>query len=124
MLKDKPCKIIDYSTSKTGKHGSAKAKIIGTDIFTGQKYEDICPTTSNMMCPNVTRTDMLLTHIGDDGYLSVLDENMEEKTDLKLPEGELGEDIKKRWEEEEDKDIFVTVLSAMGMEQVVGVKTG
>jgi hypothetical protein len=29
--------VVDYSTSKTGKHGHAKAKIVAIDIFTGRK---------------------------------------------------------------------------------------
>ena len=37
FLKEKPCKIIDITTSKTGKHGHAKANITGIDIFTGKK---------------------------------------------------------------------------------------
>ena len=38
MLKGYPCKVTDYSTAKPGKHGSAKATIVGTDIFTGKKH--------------------------------------------------------------------------------------
>jgi len=40
MLKGFPCKVVDYSTSKAGKHGHAKATIVGVDIFTGnyKKY--------------------------------------------------------------------------------------
>ena len=34
MLKEKPCKVISVTTSKTGKHGHAKATITGTCIFT------------------------------------------------------------------------------------------
>ncbi|KAH8391450.1 hypothetical protein KR215_004289 [Drosophila sulfurigaster] len=41
MLKGRPCKIVDMSTSKTGKHGHAK-----------KKYEDICPSTHNMDVPH------------------------------------------------------------------------
>lgn len=29
MLKGHPCKVIEYSTAKPGKHGSAKATIVG-----------------------------------------------------------------------------------------------
>jgi len=53
MLKGFPCKVIDYSTAKPGKHGSAKASIVGTDIFTGKKYEDSWPTSAGVMIPNV-----------------------------------------------------------------------
>ena len=33
MLKDKPCKIVDISVSKTGKAGKPKMHIVGEDIF-------------------------------------------------------------------------------------------
>ena len=32
-LKGFPCKVIEVTTSKTGKHGHAKANITGTDIL-------------------------------------------------------------------------------------------
>ena len=38
MLKGHPCKVTEYSTAKPGKHGAAKATIVGTDIFTGKKH--------------------------------------------------------------------------------------
>ena len=40
---NRPCKVVGYTTAKTGKHGHAKAKITGIDIFTGKKYEDSVP---------------------------------------------------------------------------------
>jgi translation initiation factor 5A len=57
VIKGFPCKIVDMSTSKTGKHGHAKVHLVGIDIFTGKKYEDLCPSTHNMYVPEVTRED-------------------------------------------------------------------
>lgn len=38
MLKARPCKIVEMSTSKTGKHGHAKVHLVGIDIFNGKKW--------------------------------------------------------------------------------------
>ena len=33
---NRPCKIVEMSTSKTGKHGHAKVHMVALDIFTGK----------------------------------------------------------------------------------------
>ncbi|KAM9842339.1 eukaryotic translation initiation factor 5A-1-like [Aulostomus maculatus] len=119
MLKGRPCKIIDMSTSKTGKHGHAKVHLTGLDIFTQKKYEDLCPSTHNMDVPQVTRLDYQVLLVSD-GYLSLLCDKGDTRDDLKLPDGDLGKEIQKRVENEEI--ILATVLSACGEEQVVGIK--
>jgi len=37
MIKGRPCKVTDVSSSKTGKHGHAKCHFVANDIFTGKK---------------------------------------------------------------------------------------
>jgi translation initiation factor 5A len=43
VIDGEPCKIVDYSTAKTGKHGSAKAHVVAIGLFSGQKKTLIAP---------------------------------------------------------------------------------
>jgi len=118
LIKGKPCKIVEMSTSKTGKHGHAKVHMVALDIFDGRKYEDICPSTHNMNVPNVHRKMYTLLDIDDD-YLQLMDDDGNTKEDLKCV-GEVGENIKKLFNE--GKDLTVTVLCSMGQEKVASCK--
>merc|ERR1711893_255213 len=110
MIKGRPCKIVEMSTSKTGKHGHAKVHLVALDIFTGKKLEDICPSTHNMNVPNVTRKDYQLLDIDDDGFVSMMDDGGDSKEDLKLPDDDIGKEIKEKHEKGES--FLVTVLTA------------
>uniref|UniRef100_A0A1W7R9F6 Eukaryotic translation initiation factor 5A n=1 Tax=Hadrurus spadix TaxID=141984 RepID=A0A1W7R9F6_9SCOR len=121
MLKNRPCKIMEMSTSKTGKHGHAKVHLVGIDIFTAKKYEDLCPSTHNIDVPNVSRCDFQLIDISDDSYVSLMNDKGDTRDDLKLPEGELGQKIREEFSRE-DISVIVTVLSAIGEEAIVACK--
>jgi translation initiation factor 5A len=121
VIKNRPCKIIEMSTSKTGKHGHAKVHLVATDIFTGKKLEELCPSTHNMDVPNVSRKEYQLLDIADDGFLSLMDDSGATKDDVHLPDGEIGDKIKKLFQEE-GKDTNVIVLTAMGEEAAVEAK--
>jgi len=120
MIKGRPCKIVEMSTSKTGKHGHAKVHMVALDIFTGKKLEDICPSTHNMDVPNVVRKDYQLLDIDDDGFLSLMDDMGDTKDDLKLQKDDIGAEIKKKFEDGES--FYVTVLMACEEEKAVGTK--
>lgn len=119
MLKGRPCKVADVSTSKTGKHGHAKANIMGYDIFTNKKYEDVCPTSHNVDAPFVTRQEYNLMSIND-GFLQLLDENGATREDLRLPESDVGQAIDDAWRNE--KSLIITCLRACGEEMVMEFK--
>ncbi|KAK1269976.1 hypothetical protein QJS04_geneDACA006888 [Acorus gramineus] len=113
--------VVEVSTSKTGKHGHAKCHFVGIDIFNGKKLEDIVPSSHNCDVPHVNRTDYQLIDISEDGFVSLLTENGNTKDDLRLPTDEsLLTQIKDGFGE--GKDLVVTVMSAMGEEQICALK--
>ncbi|KAJ2356519.1 translation initiation factor eIF5A [Coemansia erecta] len=126
VIKGRPCKIIDMSTSKTGKHGHAKVNLTATDIFTNKKLEDLSPSTHNMDVPHVIRKEYTLLDIeAETGpnvprFLSMMLEDGSMKEDVKLPEGELGEKIVEDFEA--GKELMITVVSAMGEEHAMSHK--
>jgi len=119
VIKGRPCKIAEMSTSKTGKHGHAKVHLVGLDIFTGKKYEDICPSTHNMNVPHVKRNDWQLINIVD-GFVSLMSDGGDLKEDLRLPDNDIGTEINKKFTN--DENFMVTVLTAMDEEAIVAIK--
>jgi len=120
-VKGKPCKVLNVSTSKTGKHGHAKCNFQAQDIFTGKKCEEIIPSTHTAQIPNVARKEYTLVDLSDDDFLTLMDDAGETREDVKLPPGDLAFEIKEKWQDQE-KEWLVTVLSAMGIEQVIQIK--
>ena len=125
MINERPCKISDMSTSKTGKHGHAKVKMVTYDIFTGNKLEAMSPSTHNMEVPNVSRNDFQVTDY-DDGYLTIFKDNGEQE-DVKMVSGEGSAVVQVKQAElikkfEEGEQIMATVLKACGEEMVIDWK--
>lgn len=124
VVKNRPCKIVEMSTSKTGKHGHAKVHLVALDIFTGKKYEDICPSTHNMNVPMVSRREFEVIDLDAEGYFNLMDmDNGETREDLKI--GELcqvtSRDEVLRLKEKAEKEgnvLMATVLKAMKEEIV------
>ena len=122
VFSGRPCKVVGYTTAKTGKHGHAKASITGIDIFTGKKYEDSVPTSHNVEVPNIKRAAYTVIDVDADGYLTLMDKQGTTRQDLKLPDDteedqKLGERIREALNE--GKEIILTVLESMKIEKVV-----
>ena len=49
------------STSRPGKHGHAKVKVVGLDIFNNKKKEDVTPSTHKVLVPEVTRREYIVS---------------------------------------------------------------
>ena len=55
LIDDIPCKVIDFTTSKPGKHGAAKARVTAVGIFDGSKRQLLKPVDANCEIPMVDR---------------------------------------------------------------------
>eukprot|EP00178_Gracilaria_changii_P027377 TRINITY_DN8720_c0_g1_i1.p2 TRINITY_DN8720_c0_g1~~TRINITY_DN8720_c0_g1_i1.p2 ORF type:complete len:145 (+),score=36.20 TRINITY_DN8720_c0_g1_i1:73-507(+) len=118
MLKGFPCKVLEVTTSKTGKHGHAKANITGQDIFTGAKKEDSCSTSHNMEAPVVKTTEYSLQDI-EDGVMALMDADGEMREDVKVTE-----EVQTAWDEcGDDQEVVVQLMEAVGQVKVNDVKT-
>lgn len=127
MIKDHPCKVVSFSTAKTGKHGSAKAMVSGIDIFTSNKHECTFSTGDNVDTPVLVRTELTLINIDDQGYATLMNEMGETKEDLKIPEDEWLKDVSTRIRNifnDGKKECKVTVIAAMGQEKIISVREG
>ena len=118
IIKGRPCKVVETFTSKTGKHGHAKIRIIGLDIFTDQKYECMSPTSHNLEEPVINRNVYPVLNVDDDDYVTLLKPDGTTKEDIKI-EGEIADEIKTMISN--GKVPLVTVLGAMNIEKIVKV---
>ena len=50
-----PCRITEFDTSKPGKHGAAKARIVGVGIFDGQKRPHVGPVSMQVHVPLIDK---------------------------------------------------------------------
>jgi len=111
--------IEEVTTSKTGKHGHAKANYYGYDIFTNKRYEDMAPTSHNVLQPVVLRLEYTLTDINEDdlaedgAICTLMEADGSTREDLRVPQEPEYKAMRDALEDG-SKDILVTVTSAMG----------
>ncbi|KAJ7712487.1 eukaryotic elongation factor 5A hypusine, DNA-binding OB fold-domain-containing protein [Mycena metata] len=115
VIRDRPCKVIDMSTSKTGCR-STKAHFVAIDIFTGKKMETVSCTKRAMEAPVVTAAEYTVINV-DESIISLLTDDGESKEDVNLPSGPLGKTMAADFAA--GKELRVTVYNALGEEQVM-----
>jgi translation initiation factor 5A len=55
IIDDEPCKIVELTKSKPGKHGAAKARIVAIGIFDGQKRSFVKPVDAQIEVPIIEK---------------------------------------------------------------------
>lgn len=66
---DEPCKIIKITTSKPGKHGSAKANVEAVSIFTGAKKSIVGPVSTKVQVPVIDKRKGQILTLSDNEAL-------------------------------------------------------
>ena len=66
MINDVPCRIVGFEKSKPGKHGSAKARIVGIGVFDGTKRSLVSPVDGRVDVPIIDkRSGQVVSMVGD-----------------------------------------------------------
>ena len=88
-----PCRIVEYDTSKPGKHGAAKARIVGVGVFDGQKRPHVGPVSMQVHVPLIDkRTGQVISITGD--VIQIMDSESFETIDVTLVDDEIQGKIK------------------------------
>ncbi|MBU4374708.1 MAG: translation initiation factor IF-5A [Euryarchaeota archaeon] len=85
LIDKEPCVIKSISHAKTGKHGSAKARIDAIGIFDGSKRSIIAPVTDKIYVPLVERKNGQALSVKGD-VVQIMDLADYSTLELKIPE--------------------------------------
>lgn len=55
VVDKEPCRIVNYSKSKPGKHGSAKARVVAIGVFDSVKRSFVKPVSSQVEVPIIEK---------------------------------------------------------------------
>jgi len=87
-----PCRIVEYDTSKPGKHGSAKARIVAVGVFDGQKRPHVGPVSQQIHIPLIDKRLGQIISMTAAG-VQVMDSESFETIDITLIEDEIKDKI-------------------------------
>jgi len=85
IIDEEPCKILSISTSKTGKHGEAKARIEAIGIFDNQKRSVVHPVKHKIGVPIIDkRSAQVVAIMGNN--VQLMDMETYATFDMEIPE--------------------------------------
>ena len=87
MIEGEPCRIMDITKSKPGKHGSAKARIVAIGVFDNQKRQFVKPVDSGAEVPIIDKRAGQVFAINPNG-VQIMDLETYEYLDAPFPDEE------------------------------------
>jgi len=83
-----PCRITEYDTSKPGKHGAAKARIVGMGVFDDQKRPHVGPVSMQVHVPLIDKRPGQIISMTDSN-IQVMDMETLETIDVDMVDEEI-----------------------------------
>ncbi len=65
LIDDAPCKIMEITMSKPGKHGEAKGRIVAIGIFDSQKRSVVYPVKHKVKVPIIEKKNAQVLSVGN-----------------------------------------------------------
>lgn len=87
VIDDQPCRIVDITKSKPGKHGAAKARIVAIGTFDGVKRSIVKPVDAKTEIPIVDKRPGQVFALNPSG-VQIMDLETYEYIDAPYPEDE------------------------------------
>jgi len=79
------CRVATTDTSKSGKHGHAKVRIVAIGLLDNKKREIVLPAHDNVEVPLIEKKSAQVLSVSGD-TANVMDDETYETFDLKIPE--------------------------------------
>ncbi len=115
IIDGEPCKVVSYTTAKTGKHGHAKANVVGIGLFDGQKRSFVAPTDAKVDFPMIERkAGQVLSIMGD--TVQIMDLTTYETFETKMPSSDELEG------KELVEGVEVEYIETMGRKKIMRVR--
>lgn len=89
VIDGEPCRIVEVSKAKTGKHGSAKAHVVAIGLFSGSKKTLIAPVDQKVEVPIIDKRSAQVLAISGN-TVQLMDLESFETFEAELPSGELS----------------------------------
>jgi translation initiation factor 5A len=85
IVEDEPCRIVDLTKSKPGKHGAAKARVVTIGVFDGVKRSFVKPVDAKVDMPMIEkRTGQMIALLPNS--LQIMDLETYEIFETSLPD--------------------------------------
>ena len=111
IIDDIPCRVVSMDTSKPGKHGAAKMRLVAIGIFDGQKKNLLTSSDGDVHIPIINKFNAQVISLSGDTV------QLMNKESFEMFEAYVPEDLKADVVEGRD----VEVMESMGRKAIVRV---